>query len=262
MYYQTLFDDPVSGNRCMRRFLVSLIIVFLLFSSHSAEASFISAIIKIFKKAADNVDGESIFNFFVWGSHGAKKVIEIKRDRDEEEKRKERTLSEDTQTKLGGKIDRRKLGKVSASRIRRDSIKSRKRMERLNDLPQQEKTKKERALFRNLQGSPRQTETFKGVQTKPENIIGEEKTGGTMSQPKNRDKYLLFFNQRSAREAVKCKDGDPKMVTGYGASIYQRPDLASSILGKYEPNERICVEGKILGWRKTPFGWLEGKNIF
>lgn len=89
-----------------------------------------------------------------------------------------------------------------------------------------------------------------------------EKTGETISQSENRDKHLLFTNQRSAREAIKCQDGDPKMVVGYGASVYEEHDLASSILGEYEPNERICVEEQVLGWRKTPFGWLEDKNIF
>ena len=78
----------------------------------------------------------------------------------------------------------------------------------------------------------------------------------------NGDKHVLFPRERSAREAVKCEDSNQKMVAGFGASVYERPDLESSFLGKYEPNERVCVKSQTLGWRLTPFGWLEEKSIF
>lgn len=100
-----------------------------------------------------------------------------------------------------------------------------------------------------------------GARKRLESNRDEEKKGAGVPFW-NGDKHLSFSSKRSAREAVKCQDGNPKMVIGYGASVYERPDLESSILGKYEPNERVCVTSQTLGWKMTLFGWLEEKSIF
>ena len=212
-------------------------IAFVLFTSSPAEALRASVIRKIWDKVVDLLkerqtvkkkSGDEDGNIYKLGEEGANWSLES--NRDEEKKAKGRTESGNTLrawTVPGIDLRRydRDIGIDEAQQRRKDRL---------------------RARFRNLRSSPRRTEIFKDVQTKP----------------KNRDKHLLFLNQRSAREAVKCQDGNPKMVIGYGASVYERPDLESSILGKYEPNERVCVTSQTLGWKMTLFGWLEEKSIF
>ena len=223
-------------------------IAFVLFTSSPAEAGKFSVIKKILDKVVDLLKGKPTVkkksgdeggNIYNLGEEGAGIIYDLDEDgarkrlesnRDEEKKAKGRTESGNTLrawTVPGIDLRRydRDIGIDEAQQRRRDKI---------------------RAQIRNSRSSPRRTEIFEDVQTKP----------------KNRDKHLLFLNQRSAREAVKCQDGDPKMVIGYGASVYARPDLESSILGKYEPNERVCVTSQTLGWKMTLFGWLEEKSIF
>jgi hypothetical protein len=212
----------VSGERPMRNLLVTFMVIFLLFSPQSAEAGILKAVLN---EVLDFI-ADNPKTILYWGLKAKSNELKNKRAQEKEKKRKESALSRDmqmTREKLGGR-------RTEKSMMDRGQIVRRRQRQVLQ----------------------------------PGLVVGnkKEKAKETISQSENRDKHLLFSNQRSAREAIKCKDGNPKMVIGYGATVYAEPDLASSVLGKYEPNERICVEEQVLEWRKTPFGWLEYKNIF
>ena len=72
----------------MKHLLVFPIIVLLLFSSTPAEAGLFSVIKKILKGVAHEIDEHPVL-FLEFGVKTKKKILEKKRDRDEEEKGKE-----------------------------------------------------------------------------------------------------------------------------------------------------------------------------
>jgi hypothetical protein len=77
------------------------------------------------------------------------------------------------------------------------------------------------------------------------------------------DVFFVFLGSKALRKNIKfkCLNGEWKVVLGDKAFVYNLPDSSSDVLGRYDPEERICIKAQTMGWGKTPFGWLEKKHF-